>query len=292
MLYLEPNEYGKIEEFIFNAKPYNEDINLSDIAALEGFFKKNGYIPERYIALLLNYVVYQVRKLIILPPDSPINASFKGQCSPSASIVYELMGKMGFKVDVFNVGKVLNTEGIHHLSKVHIPTMINGEKVTKEFIIDPTFRQFCIKEENRFERYFEEPRHAVRMSTPHPGYFYNLTDKGRKFANDLITYGYFETTDENLKQYFDPFRLYITPKEEYDRDSLGLISSTNLTGNYYRNKIEQVLEDYVMKSRKNIETPTEKIIDKKRKMLYRIKNFFGLADLYESDLELEKEFTK
>ena len=292
MLYIEPNEYGKIEEFLFNAKVYNEDINIADIAALEGFFKKNGYIPERYIELLLNYVVYQVRKSLITPPDSPINSSFKGKCSPAASIVNELMGKMGFKVDVFNVGSVVNTYPIHHLSMVHIPTMVNDQIVTKSYVLDPTFRQFCLKEENRFERYFEEPRHGVRMSTPHPGYFYNLTDEGRKFANRLITYGYYEATDENLKQYFDPFKLYVTPKEEYTRDTLGLISSTNLTGNYYRNKINNSIEKKVMKSNKEIETPMEKIIDIKRKALYRIKNFFGMANLYESNLDLEKEFTK
>ena len=33
MLYIEPNEYGNIEEFIFDAKPYNEkyaDIRINE----------------------------------------------------------------------------------------------------------------------------------------------------------------------------------------------------------------------------------------------------------------------
>jgi len=291
MLYLEPNEYGKTEEFIFNATPYNKDINISDIAALEGFFKKNGYIPEQHINLLLNYVVYYARKKVVKVPDSPINSSFKSLCSPAAEIIDELMSRMGFKVDQFNVGKALNTEKIHQLSMVHIPTLVNGEIVVKDYILDPTFRQFCTKEENRFERYFEEPRYAVRMSTPFPGYFYNLTKEGRLFANNLITYGYFPVNVDTLKQYFDPFKLYITPKEEYIDNTLGLVSSTNLTGNYYLERIKKSIEKK-RKATYHVSTPSEVIINQQKKMLYRIKNLFGLAELYESDLELEKEFTK
>ena len=292
MLYIEPNEYGEIEEFIFNANPYNEDINLSNIAALEQFYKRSGYLPEKYVEMFLNYVIYQARRLVIRPPYSPINSSFKGKCSPAASIINELMGRMGFKVDVLNIGDVMNSNPIHEISIVHVPVLVDDKVIVKDYLMDPTFRQFCLKEENRFERYFEEPRFGVRMSTPHPGYFYNLTKEGRKFANNLIKYGYFLIDDDSLKQYFDPFRLYLTPKEEYDRKTLGLISSTNLTGRYYHDKAFKVIDKKPMKSGFNITTPMEKIINKKRKMLYRIKNMFGLADLYESDLELEKEFTK
>ena len=292
MLYIEPNEYGEINDFIFNASPYNDDINLCDIAALESFFKKNGYIPERYIFMFLNYITYYARKMVVRPPDSPINSSFKGRCSTAASIIDELMSKMGFKVEQVNIGEIMNRDPVHQLAIVHIPTLKGDEKVIKSYVMDPTFRQFCLREENRYERYFEEPRFSVRMSTPHPGYFYALTKEGTKFANRLITYGYFEINDWNLKMYFDPFRLYLTPKEEYEEGSLGKISSTNLTGNYYRNRMEKCIEKQRIKSHALIETPMEQIVDKKRKMMYRIRNLFGMEDLYKSDLELEKEFTK
>ncbi len=292
MLYIEPNEYGEIKEFIFKASPYNEDINFVDIAALEEFFKKEGYIPKKHIELLLNYVIYRARKLVVSPPDSPINSSFEFRCSPTAQIIRELMGKMGFKVDTLNVGKVLNTNEIHRICIVHIPTIINGEITVLDFIMDPTFRQFCIKENNRFERYFEEPRGSVRMSTPHPGYFFALTKEGEEFANNLIKYGYFLVTEDNLKQYFDPFKLYITPKEEYNPRFLGKISSTNFNGSYYKKRIDESLEKEKDKPSYPILTPSEIIIGRKRKMLYRIKNLFGLADLYKSDLEIEKELTK
>ena len=120
---------------------------------------------------------------------------------------------------------------------------------------------------------------------------------GFVYRNNMIDYLYVSTScseinEWNLKTYFDPFRLYLTPKEEYEEGSLGKISSTNLTGNYYLNRIEKCIDKRTIKSRALIETPMEQIIDKKRKMMYRIRNLFGMEDLYKSDLELEKEFTK
>ena len=81
-------------------------------------------------------------------------------------------------------------------------------------------------------------------------------------------------------------------KEEYDSNSLGMISSTNFSGNYYKDKIGKSIETKNDKSCYTVFTPMEKIINKKRKMSYRIKNLFGLADIYESDIDIEKEFTK
>ena len=144
--------------------------------------------------MLLNWIVYYVRCQIVNPLESPRIASFKGRCAPAAQICDELLTRMGFTVQQFNMGSVVNAPNIHQLTMVYIPTVINGQNISKKYILDPTFRQFCICEENRFERYFEEPRFSVNMSTPRPGYFLNLSARGKEFANELITYGYFEIT--------------------------------------------------------------------------------------------------
>ena len=65
MLYIEPNEYGEIVDFMFNAKPYNEDISLSDIAALEQFYKRSGYLPEKYVEMFLNYVFIMLEEKLL-----------------------------------------------------------------------------------------------------------------------------------------------------------------------------------------------------------------------------------
>lgn len=220
MLYEDSFIEQKKQEFLFEAKPYNKDINLREVAAIEVFYEENGYIPERYISSFLNWLIYMTRTNVTNSLESVIDASMTGKCAIAQSYLNKMLNKFILSHITFNVGDVLGTEMIHALTKVTIPTMSDNKLIAKEFILDPTFRQFCLVEENRFERYNEEPRWAVKMSAPHPGYFFNLTENGRNFANNLIYYGYFEVTDGNLKQYFDPFALYVTPKEAYENNDL------------------------------------------------------------------------
>lgn len=108
------------------------------------------------------------------------------------------------------------------------------------------------------------------MSTPHPGYFFNLTEKGKEFANQLIRDGYFELTEENLKTYLDPFALYVTPKEAYtNKNNLGKITNTTTTAKKYWQQILNVANknEILLGSQQfNLETPKE-IVTKKIEVL-------------------------
>lgn len=224
----------KEPDFLFEAEIFNEDIDFREVAAIQGFYGKHGYIPDDHIVTLLNWMTYSARKNTASPIEDITKASFAGRCSRCQSFFCQLLEKMNFKYLPFNVGGMLGTAPIHALTYVEIPTKLNGQNMTKSFVLDPTFRQFCLTEENRFERYNEEPRWGIRMSTPHPGYFFNLTDEGRMFAKELIYSGFFEVNEDSLKTYFDPFVLYATPKESYDDPSLvGHVASTTANGKYY-----------------------------------------------------------
>lgn len=290
MLYKEPNyDFCKKQKYIFEAMPYNKDINFNDIAALEGFINKNGYIPGQYIKLFLNYVVYYVRDMFVRVPDSPLNDSMSGKCLPCAAAIHNFLEKLGIKVEDFNVGDIFRTEGIHQLSIAHIPTIKNDKVITLPVLMDPSFRQFCLEEENRFDRFFEEPRGGVRMATPHPGYFLGLTEEGRSFANDLITYGYFFMSDDNVKRYFDAFKLYLTPKDMYTDDTLGKVSSTSFTGDYYKQRIESCIKQNTMRHYYQVETPLEHIEKQKKGFRYKFKHMLNDSDEFRSNLNLEIE---
>lgn len=47
-----------------------------------------------------------------------------------------------------NIGDILKTNPIHEVTCINIPTKINSQRTTKLFLLDPTFRQFCLTEEN------------------------------------------------------------------------------------------------------------------------------------------------
>ena len=111
------------------------------------------------------------------------------------------------------------------------------------------------------------------MSTPHPGYFFNLTDEGREFAQGLIHYGFFEVNEDSLKTYFDPFKLYVTPKEDYaNKEDVGRVSSTEVTGTEYWGRMVEARKD-VMTSSNNFDlsTPREIVQKEDSKLLNRLR---------------------
>ena len=260
-------------EFLFDAGFYNEDIDIREVAAIQGFYEKHGYIPDSHIVTFLNWLTYSARKNISNSIEDITKASFAGRCAVAQSFFDQILEKLGLNKMTFNVGDVLGTEPIHALTCVEIPTKINGEDATRTFVLDPTFRQFCIAEENRFERYYEEPRWGVNMSTPHPGYFFNLTDEGKTFAEGLIHYGFFEVNEKSLKTYFDPFALYVTPKEAYaDSMHIGHISSTTATGFDYWNGMISSQEKALSGGRPfDLRTPREIVQKEDRRLINRIR---------------------
>ena len=260
-------------DFLFDADIFNEDIDIREIAAIQGFYEKHGYIPNSHIVTFLNWLTYSARKNISNELEDITKSSFAGRCAVAQSFFDQILDKFGLKNFSFNIGDIVGTYPIHALTCVEIPTVINGERSSKTFVLDPTFRQFCIAEENRFERYNEEERWGVRMSTPHPGYFFNLTDKGRSFAEGLIHYGFFEVNEDSLKTYFDPFALYVTPKEEYeDQSYVGKVSSTTASGVDYWERMISSIEKPLVDSRGfDLSTPREIVQKEDRRLINRIR---------------------
>lgn len=295
MLYKDFKEYESFGEedkvdYLFDAVAYNEYINVGDVAALEEFYNKYHYLPLEHIPMFLNWVVFYIRCSVVNPLESPLCASFKGRCAPAAQVGDELLTKMGFKVEQFNMGSVVNAPQIHQLTMVYIPTIVDDKVVNKKYILDPTFRQFCISEENRFERYFEEPRYSVNMATPRPGYFMNLTADGRRFANELITYGYFEITEPKLKRYSDAFALYAKPKEKYKAlELVGTTDTTNTTANEY---MDRIIENPYMSSfhmRTPVITALEQVKAERKKFFNTLKRIFFRIDKYKQTIDLDNK---
>lgn len=258
MLYRTEEVPNEKEEFIFSAIPYNEDIDLHLMGAYQEELFEKGYLQEEHVKEFLNYAIYYTRKSVVNETESPYYSSLTGKCSYCASILDLYFRKLGLPCFQFNIGPTLGEESCHQLCMVEIPILKN-EKVEKiSFVLDPTFRQFCLKEENRIERYEEEPRGNVYKSTPHPGYFLALTKEGTELANNLITYGYFKANDENLKIYCDAFVLYFTPKEKYENPThIGKIAKTNIDANNYREAIYNNKKTYNLDIA--VETPIETI---------------------------------
>ena len=97
----------------------------------------------------------------------------------------------------------------------------------KKYILDPTFIQFC-----------------DLRSTPDivgipgcvgavPGQYLMDTPEKREFLHNLIKYGFFEATEENLKMYFDSFVLANRGKKYYSSHPNARKNETEFNANDY-----------------------------------------------------------
>lgn len=101
----------------------------------------------------------------------------------------------------------------HSVALVNIPIIDNnGNTELRRVQLEPTFRQFCIKENCDYSNFFKRGRVA-----PHPGYFMisdNLLKlgvskedaiKSENLCKHIIKKGYFYLNEENAKLYGDTF---------------------------------------------------------------------------------------
>lgn len=111
-----------------------------------------------------------------------------GQCAPTQRINCNLLAKMGLDAKSFNTASCigefpLTTEDKnridngwfspavrHSVSVVTLPLIdANGNTQEYDFLLDPTFRQFCLRENCNESKYYDKTK--SRMVAPHPGYF-------------------------------------------------------------------------------------------------------------------------
>lgn len=257
----------KKEDFLFPATLFNEDFDLHTIGAYEVELFENGHLQEEHAKELLNYAIYYAR-IKVEKDKSPYFSSFTNKDAKSASILDLFFKKLGLPSFQFNMGTTLGEENLQQLCMVEIP-IIREEKVeVVSFLLDPTFRQYCLKEKNQFNIFFEKPHTKTEKLTPDPGYFLSLTKEGTEFAEKLITYGYFEVTEENLKMYFDAFSLHFTIKEKQeDYLSSGKIASTHFSSSYYKEAIQKNKTIYTLNI--PVETPIETLYQKLNRGLNR-----------------------
>lgn len=64
MLYKDGIVDTKEIDFLFDVDIYNDDIDIREVAAIQGFYEKHGYIPDNHIVTFLNWLTYSARRNI------------------------------------------------------------------------------------------------------------------------------------------------------------------------------------------------------------------------------------
>ena len=191
-------------QFIFELKDENKDFDYDYLAMIEEKIYKSC-LSEKEVLYLLKWVVYRVQSFLL--PDYP---TLEYRCCDAAEMGSALLNSLNINHFKFNMKSIINsTFAIHELILAYLPI----DDCLVKYVIDPTFRQFLVKEyckPNRLQHYkFDNPTFEYDRKLPtYPGYYLSLTEEGRKLGTSILNDGFFELNEENMKLYSDAFMKY------------------------------------------------------------------------------------
>ena len=165
----------------------------------------SNQLNEKEALYLLKWITFRVQSFLL--PDFP---TLEYRCGDAAALVSALLKTLNIDHFNFNMKSVINTTyNIHELILAYLPIRDSLIK----YVIDPTFRQFLIKDyckPNRTKHYkFENPLMEYDRKLPtYPGYYLSLTKEGTELGTQILNEGYFKLNDINMKLYGDAFMKY------------------------------------------------------------------------------------
>ncbi len=232
------------EDYILSdTRPYDPEINIEELKLIQNKLEnytsgrsQDGITPQE-TQIFLDWVTFNARSYAtreIL--ESPITSSLAGQCESTQMINVAVLRKIGLDVIAFNTGDCigeipLNEEDLrrmqngwaspairHAVAFVNMPIMDkSGDTRLCKILLDPTFRQFCLKENCTYDKFYDKNKSKRKFIAPHPGYFMiadNLkqfgvfqeaAQKSEQLCKQIIARGYFYLNEENAKLYGDAF---------------------------------------------------------------------------------------
>ena len=300
-----------LEDYVFeDTIPYIPEIDLEELKNIENKLKnytsgksKNGLTPQE-AEIFLDWISFNARKYAVGGKDTPefmdVNLvpidPMSIQCAPTQKLNVELLRKIGLDAKPFNTADCMGdiqmslesqkrrNNGFdspavrHSVSMVSIPIIDNlGNTAEYKYLLDPTFRQFCLKENCNEDQY----REFGNTVAPHPGYFMqannlqqlgipeDIAQKTETLGKLIVSRGYFCLNDENVKLYMDTFRRASTNKRYQF-----LEIENNIKGQEYIRKYENIPMQMttLRKGDKYFKLPSE-IEDKKKSVFSKIKDY-------------------
>jgi len=296
------------EEYIFSDTiPYNPDFDLEQLKLIQDKIQDftsgrsvNG-ITSQEAEVFLDWVTFNARNYAVRnAPESPMTATMTGQCAPTQRVNVKLLRKMGLDARPFNtadcIGQTsMNAEDIdkvqkgwsspavrHSVSLVNIPIIDNfGNTDMYPFLLDPTFRQFCLQENCNGNKFVDPNWLSRGHVAPHPGYFMEadnlrqlgvseeIAQKTESLGKLIVSRGYFYLSDENAKLYGDTF---VRASERLEFQNRYIYTSGREYINNFENIPMQIIEND-REDEKFTKLPSE-IIEQKQGIFTKVKNFF------------------
>ncbi len=158
---------------------------------------------------IVKYIVYRVRSFMAAAFTGYGNQSevdlgkvdLLGSCNEASYKVKFICDALGLYSNVAIIAPAFFDEyNIYERGNNHAFAVV--QIGTKQYLIDLTYSQFFQLRGNNFNRLG-----IPFLGGCDVGLYMSLTEERRQFAENLMRYGYFEVTDENVKLYFDGFSM-------------------------------------------------------------------------------------
>lgn len=242
--------YKEGKRFIIDTKPNMEEyseLSLMKLANTEGKLKKvlegnkenkNQGMTEQEAEEILKWTVQNARDE--LAKDKNLQEeSLLGCCGFGQAITAQTLRNMGLNPNICNVNPTIGEDtGRHAFITVNIPIKTSEKVENKMYLVDTTFRQFFLREEITNSRgEFIKDKEFGNKVAPMAGYWLLKMQGGRELAEEILSKGYIELTEERAKLYGDSFIL-----EEKERKNPTRVPNqkeliTGIDGKQYINNI-------------------------------------------------------
>lgn len=232
------------DKYIYDTVPYNPEFDIDELVVIQNKLqdytsgRTNAGITSKEAEIFLDWITFNARSYATKDiPESAITASMIGMCAPTQGVNYELLSKFGLDVRAFNMGECIGSIPMtvqdkrkvdngwlsnalrHAVSLVKIPIVDNkGYTQEYDFLLDPTFRQFCLKERCNSDVFYNQELLNSGYIAPHPGYFMQadnlmqlgvseeVSKKSENLGKLIVSRGYFYLNEETAKLYGDAFQ--------------------------------------------------------------------------------------
>lgn len=242
--------YKEGKKFIIDTKPNMEEyseLRLMKLANIEEKLKKaveenkegkQEGILEQEAEEILKWTVQNARNELSKERNLQ-DESLLGCCGFGQAVTTQTLRNMGLNPNVCNANPTIEkSTGRHAFVTVNIPIKTVEKIEEKMYLVDTTFRQFFLRDEvtNSSGKFIKDKEFGNKVA-PIAGYWLLKMQGGKEFAEELLSKGYIELTEENAKLYGDSFVLEEKKRKNPTRIPKKKEIITGIEGKEYINNI-------------------------------------------------------
>lgn len=199
--------------FIIESTPFDYEINEEKkngaLAHLEATLERNEVelvegLSKEEAEILLQCVVQNTRLALAKQEGNVENfmkASLDGACGYAQGLTALSLEELHVPITINNTRFFPDCQIRHAFITCTFPIQEASKTTLKHFLIDTTYRQFFRTIYCNEGRLYNGDSSVKNKTGIDPGYYLMQSQEGQDFSKELLTKGYIELTDENMRLY-------------------------------------------------------------------------------------------